>query len=35
MLNFDFLEKVVGIVSPPTFLYDFSIKLFLIIYSIN
>ena len=26
MLNFDFLEEVLGIVSPPHFAYDFSKK---------
>ena len=30
MLNFDFLEKGLGIVSPPDFAYDFSTKMFLI-----
>ena len=35
MLNFDFLEKVLGIVSLPHFVYDFSRKLFLIIYSVK
>ena len=34
MLNFDFLEKVLGIVSPPHFVYDFSRKMFLF-YSIT
>ena len=29
MLNFDFLEKGVGIVSLPHFVYDFSRKMFL------
>ena len=28
MLNFHFLEKSLGIVSPPHFMYDFSIKCF-------
>ena len=28
MLNFDFLEKGLGIVSPPYFEHDFSRKLF-------
>ena len=28
MLNFDFLEKSLGIVSPPHFVYDFSRKMF-------
>ena len=35
MLNFDYLEKVMGIVSPPRFMYDFSRKMFLMLYSIN
>ena len=35
MLNFDFLEKGIGIVSPPYFVYNFSRKVFLILYSIN
>ena len=35
MLNFDFLDKGVGIVSPAHFVYDFSTKLFLVLYSIN
>ena len=37
MLNFDFLEKGLGIVSPPHFLYDFSRKnlMFLMLYYIN
>ena len=35
MLNFDFLEKGLGVVSPPLFLYDFSRKTFLMLYSIN
>ena len=35
MLNFDFLEKGLGIVSAPHFLYDFSRKMFLILYSTN
>ena len=35
MLNFDFLEKDVGLVSPPHFGYDFSRKMFLILYSIK
>ena len=34
MLNFDFLFKGLGIVSPVYFLYDFSTKIFLL-YSIN
>ena len=35
MLNFDFLDKGVGIVSPAYFVNDFSIKLYLMLYSIN
>ena len=35
MLNFDFLEKGLGIVSLPHFVYDFSRKIFLMLYSIN
>ena len=35
MLNFYFLEKGLGIVSPPHFMYDFSRKMFLILYSFN
>ena len=35
MLNFDFLEKGLGIVSPPHFVYDISRKTFLMLYSIN
>ena len=31
MLNFDFLEKGLRIVSPPYFLYDFSRKEFLML----
>ena len=34
-LNFDFLDKGLGTVSPPHFVYDFSTKLFLTLYSIN
>ena len=33
MLNFDFLEKGLGIVSSPDFVYDFSRKIFLKLYS--
>ena len=29
MLNFDFLENSLGIVSQPHFVYDFSRKMFL------
>ena len=35
MLNFAFLEKNLGIVSPPHFLYNFSRKMFLMLCSIN
>ena len=35
MLNFDFLDKGLGIVSPAYFVYDFSTKMFLMLYSIN
>ena len=35
MLNFYFLDNGLGIVSPAHFKYDFSAKMFLIIYSIN
>ena len=35
MVNFDFLDKDLGIVSPADFVYDFSTKMFLMIYSIN
>ena len=35
MLNFDFLEKGLGIVSAPHFLYDFLRKMFLTLYSTN
>ena len=36
MLNFDFLEEGLGIVSPPHFVYDdISRKVFLKLYSIN
>ena len=31
MLNFDFLEKVLGITSLPHFVYDFSRKMFLML----
>ena len=30
MLNFDFLDKVLGIVSEAHFVYDFSTKMFLV-----
>ena len=32
ILNFEFLEKSLGIVSPPHIEYDFSTKMFLVIY---
>ena len=35
MLNFDFLEKTLGIVSPSHFVYGFSRKMFLMSYSTN
>ena len=35
MLNFDFLDKGVGIVSPAHFVYDFLTKMFLILFSIS
>ena len=35
MLNFSFLEKGLGIVSPPHFVYDFLTKMFLMLYSSN
>ena len=35
MLNFDFLDKGLGIVSPAHFRYDFSAKMLLMLYSIN
>ena len=35
MLNFDILNKGLGIVSPPHFVYGFSTKMFLKLYSIN
>ena len=35
MLNFKFLDKSLGMVSPIHFVYDFSIKMFLMLYSIN
>ena len=31
MLKFDVLEKVLGIVSPPHFVYDFSREMFLML----
>ena len=35
MLDFDFLDKGLGIVSPAHFAYDFSTKMFFMLYSIN
>ena len=35
MLNFDFLQKGLEIVSSQHFVYDFSRKMFLVLYSIN
>ena len=35
MFNFNFSEKGLGLVSPPHFVYDFSRKMFLMLYSIN
>ena len=35
MLNFDILDKGLGIVSAAHFVYDFSTELFLKLYSIN
>ena len=35
MLKIDFLEKGLGIVSLPHFVYDFSRKMFLMLHSIN
>ena len=35
MLNFDFIDKGLGIVSPPHFVYDFPTKMFFMLYSIN
>ena len=35
VLNFDFLENDLEIVSSPHFVYDFSKKMFLMLYSIN
>ena len=35
MLNFNFLDKGLGVVSLSHFVYDFSIKMFLMLYSIN
>ena len=35
MLNFDFLDKGLEILSPAYFVYDFLTKMFLMLYSIN
>ena len=35
ILNFDFLEKGLGIVFPTHFMYDFSRKMFLMLYHVN
>ena len=35
MLNLDFLEKDLGIVSPPHYVYDFSRQICFRLYSIN
>ena len=35
MVNTDFLDKGLGIVSPAHFAHDFSRKMFLMLYSIN
>ena len=35
MLKFDFLDKGMETVSPAHFVYDFSTKLILMLYSIN
>ena len=35
MLNFDFLDKGLGIVSPAHFVYDFSTKMLLMLYALN
>ena len=35
MLNFVFLEKGLGLVSPPHFVYEYSRKNYLVLYSIN
>ena len=35
MVNFDFLDKGLRTVSPPHFVYDFSTKMFLMLYSIE
>ena len=35
ILNFDVIDKGLGIVSPAHFVYDFSPKMFLMLHSIN
>ena len=35
MLDFDISDKGLGIVSPAHFVYAFSAKMFLVLYSIN
>ena len=35
MLDFNFPEKGLGLVSPTDFVYDFSRKMFLMLHSIN
>ena len=35
MVNFNFPEKDLGLVSPPHFMYDFSRKIFLMLYSVK
>ena len=35
MVNIDFLDKGLGIVPPAHFVYDFSTKMFFMLYSIN
>ena len=35
MLNFNFSEKGLGLVSPSHFAYDFSRKMFLMLHAIN
>ena len=35
MLNFDFLDEGLGIVFAANFVYDFSTKMFLMLYPIN
>ena len=35
MLNFNYLEKSLGLVSPPHFVHNFSRKIFFTLYPIN